>query len=326
MFEKPFVGNAPDYSDPALWLALPAETKLPVDLIYLYPTACARPFAPLVCEVDDKDMREQARAYITVQCPAFEGLCNIFAPWYRQVSGAAVFTKSFEKVDEAQWAEPRTCVFAAMDHYFEHLNGGRPWIIAGHSQGSRMLGMVLGEYMREHPDYYARMVAAYRIGDGLTRGYLAKYPHVKAAQGADDLGVCISWNTEGPGNAGRPSPVVPPDCVAINPLNWRTDDTLAGEELCLGCWFTPAGSDELVPIEERVSAALDLERGTVVVQNPALSKYSIARSVPFPLRPLVKRTFGPESYHVSDYSFFLGNIRENVELRIRKWFEVHPQA
>jgi predicted DNA-binding protein (MmcQ/YjbR family) len=29
--------------------------------------------------------------------------------------------------------------------------------------------MVLGEYMREHPDYYAKMVVAYRIGDGMTR-------------------------------------------------------------------------------------------------------------------------------------------------------------
>lgn len=327
MFDKPFVGDAPDYSDPTLWLALPAQTEHPVDLIYLYPTACMRPFAPLVCAIDDKDMRKTARAYISLQCPAFEGYCNIFVPWYRQVSGTAVFTKSFEEVDAAQWAEPRTCVFAAMDYYFEHLNGGRPWIIAGHSQGSRMLSMVLGEYMREHPEYYERMVVAYRIGDGMTRGYLAEYPHVKAAQGADDLGVCVSWNTEGPGNAGCASLVVPPDCVAINPMNWRTDDAVAGEELCLGCWnATTDGDGELVPLDVKTSAVLDLERGTVVVQNPALSKYSIAQSMPLLLRPLVKRTFGPESHHINDYSFFLGSIRENVELRIDKWFEAHPQA
>ena len=49
--------------------------------------------------------------------------------------------------------------------------------------------MVLSEYMKEHPDYYANMIAAYCIGDSLTGEYLEKNPHVKAAQTADDLGV-----------------------------------------------------------------------------------------------------------------------------------------
>jgi hypothetical protein len=189
-----------------------------------------------------------------------------------------------------------------------------------------MLGMVLGEYMREHPDYYAKMVVAYRIGDGMTRGYLAEYPHVHAAQGADDIGVCVSWNTEGPGNAGHDTLVVPPDCVAINSMNWRTDETVAGEDLCLGCYFTPMDGDALVPIAEKTSAVLDLARGTVVVQNPALSRYSVDKSMSLPLRPLVRKTFGPQSYHTCDYSFFLDNLRENVALRIQRWFEAHPQG
>lgn len=35
----------------------------------------------------------------------------------------------------------------------------------------------------------------------------------------------------------------------------------------------------------------------------------------------VKETFGPESYHGSDFSFFYYNIRENAKVRIKKWFE-----
>ena len=108
---------------------------------------------------------------------------------------------SFEEVDRAEWAEPRTDVYAALDYYFENLNQGRPYFLAGHSQGSRLCYTVLSEYMKEHPDYYANMIAAYCLGDSLTEDYLRENPHVKAAQGADDLGVVVSWNTEGPANS-----------------------------------------------------------------------------------------------------------------------------
>ena len=166
LVRKPFIGTSADYSDPDNWLALPAETSLPADVIFLYPTACMTPDAPPICELHDPATIQQAKDYLAQSGAAFEGVGNIFAPLWRQVSASFVNTRSFEEVDEAQWAEPRTDVFAAMDYYFENLNGGRPWIIAGHSQGSRLLGMVLGEYMAEHPDYYARMICAYRIGDG----------------------------------------------------------------------------------------------------------------------------------------------------------------
>ena len=318
---KPFVGTATDYSDPSHWLALPENRPFPADVIWFYPTACMDPNASLICAVDNPGMIAQAQMKYVQIASCFEGVGNIFAPLWRQVSGMALVTSSFSEVDKAEWAEPRTDIYAAMDYYFEHLNGGRPWIVAGHSQGSRMLGIMLGEYMREHPAYYERMIAAYRIGDGLTRRYLAEYPHMKPAQCADDLGVCASWNTEGPANIGRHSLVVPPECVAINPLNWRTDETVAGEELCLGCLF-PSLDGKLIPLEEKVSAVLNLERGTVIVLNPAMNKYSISE-ISGPMARQCEALFGPASFHNCDYSFFYYNIRENVKLRIRKWFEAH---
>ena len=322
MFERPFVGTAPDYSDSHYWLSLPENPHLPVDVIYLYPSACMTPTAPLVCDIDDPGLRDQGKKCLEQVRPIFEESANVFAPWWRQVSASSVMTLPFDKTDEAQWAEPRTDVFAAMDYYFENLNGGRPWIIAGHSQGSRMLGMVLGEYMSEHPDYYARMIAAYRVGDGMTRPYLAKYPHVKPAQSADDLGVCISYNTEGPQNIGHASLVVPPDCVAINPLNWRTDETPAGEELCLGCLHPDYLTSILHPVPEKVSTVLNLERGTVIVTNPEMQKYAISEGNP-EFRDFTAQLFGPSSFHNCDYSFFFYNLKENVALRVKTWFEAH---
>ena len=43
MFEKPFTGTAPDYSENKHWLALPKNPDKSVDLIFLYPSSCNDP-------------------------------------------------------------------------------------------------------------------------------------------------------------------------------------------------------------------------------------------------------------------------------------------
>ena len=141
---------------------------------------------------------------------------------------------------------------------------------------------------------------------------------MKAAQGADDLGVVVSWNTEGPANKGKDSLVVSPGAISINPLNWCIDETPAGSELNLGS-FVPhlltSGMDEL-PI--RADAVIDLERGTVMVMDPAFEKYTITALTGM---DDLEKVFGPASYHGCDYSFFYLNIRENARLRADTWFK-----
>lgn len=141
-YEKPFVGTAPDYSKPELWLALPKEPTLPVDIIYLYPSACMDPEAPVICPIEHEGAIQGAKDYFVQQASVFENVGNIFCPYWRQVNGALLAGMTFEAVDEAEWAEPRTDVYAALDYYFTNLNEGRPYIIAGSSQGSRLIGEV----------------------------------------------------------------------------------------------------------------------------------------------------------------------------------------
>ena len=89
--------------------------------------------------------------------------------------------------------------------------------------------------MRKHfndPDLQKRLVAAYLIGYSVTKDDLKKYPWMKLAQGENDTGVIITYNTEG-ADAG-PSPVLLPGAGAINPLNWRTDSTPGDRDANLG--------------------------------------------------------------------------------------------
>ena len=314
---KPFTGTPTDYSARKHWLAQPDHLDKPADLIFLYPSSCINRRAGVICTADDLSMITGARRNFSQQAMAFAPVANLFAPFWRQVNAVRLPEMSFEEVDRAEWAEPRTDVYAALDYYFENLNRGRPYFLAGHSQGSRLCYMVLSEYMKEHPDYYANMIAAYCLGDSLTKQYLEENPHVKAAQAADDLGVVVSWNTEGPANKGRNSLVVAPGAVAINPLNWRTDDTPAPAELNLGSFIPHLLLPGLHRLPVKADAVLDPERGTIIVTEPRLAKYAITAIPGF---KKFEPVFGPASYHGCDYSFFYLNIRENARLRSEAWF------
>ena len=314
---QPFTGTPTDYSRKESWLAQPDDPERAADLVFLYPSSCMDRRAGMICTVDNRSMRRGARRNFSQQATAFEPVANLFAPFWRQVNATCLAGMRFEEVDHAEWAEPRTDVYAALDYYFENLNHGRPYFLAGHSQGSRLCYIVLSEYMKEHPDYYVNMIAAYCIGDSLTKRYLEENPHIKAAQAADDLGVVVSWNTEGPANKGRESLVVAPGAVAINPLNWRTDDTPAPAEQNLGSYIPNPLFPGLIRLHVKADAALDPERGTVVVREPRLEKFAITRIPGFRnLEPV----FGPASYHGCDYSFFYLNLRENARMRAERWF------
>ena len=313
---RSFVGIPTDYSQKKHWLALPDHPDQAVDLIYLYPSSCHDKRAGVICSVDNRSMVRSAKRNLTQQAAVFQPFTNIFAPFWRQVNGMKLSEMSFEEVDRAEWAEPRTDVYAALDYYFEHLNQGRPYFLAGHSQGSRLCYMVLSEYMKEHPEYYENMIAAYCLGDSLTKQYLEKNPHVKAAQAADDVGVVVSWNTEGPANKGHSSLVVSPGAVSINPLNWRTDDTPASAELNLGSFMPYLLLPGVRRLRVKADAVIDPERGTVMVTEPRLAKCAITAIPGFKkLEPV----FGPASYHGCDYSFFYLNLRRNARKRYRAW-------
>ena len=60
-----------------------------------------------------------------------------------------------------------------------------------------MQSFVLSEYMKAHPEYLKRMIAAYVVGYSITEDYLKANPHLKFAERADDTGVIVSYNTEG---------------------------------------------------------------------------------------------------------------------------------
>ena len=302
------VGEAPDYSKEGCWYRIPEITK-DVDTFYIYSTMYfgANEGDPDCAPLDSADVLGNIDVEHAIKSSVFEDSTNLFIPFYRQ-AGMAFVLRDMEKtgsVDSAMSGIPYHDIVSALDYYFENYNEGRPFVIAGHSQGAAILRMVLKDYFKEHPEYYERMVAAYAIGFSVTKEYLESSPHLKFATGESDTGVIISWNAEGPRNAeeNAMNALVLPNAISINPLNWKLDETYASASENLGSIVIDPKSGETEIRDIGGDAQVNLARGTVITN---------ADVVPNEMHEYT----GPQSYHQDDYSIFYNNIKDNVAKRI----------
>jgi len=302
-------GNAAvvtDYADSAHWLSLPSSFEKKVDVFYLYPTVFQKVDnnEPNICNIDNPVMLKNSKTALAFQASAFETVGNIFAPYYRQADAAYALNLPYKEHDKVVGGIPKADVFAAFDYYIQNYNQGRPFILAGHSQGSNVMIYLLSEYMKDHPEVYNRMIAAYVIGYSITDEYLAKNPHLKFAEGPNDTGVIISYNTEAPIVEGV-NPVLLPGAIAINPITWTRDEELATAEKNLGSTL-PDETGKIVVVKNFADARVNKARGVVICSTADPKKL-------FRKNQLFDRGI----YHSYDYLFYYYNLRENADNRTR---------
>ncbi|MBR4400903.1 MAG: DUF3089 domain-containing protein [Synergistes sp.] len=305
-----YAADAPDYSLEDCWLQVP-QIKKDIDTFYIYSTVYIESSfeegAPDYATLDNPEMLLGALEEYATNATVYEEATNVFVPYYRQ-SGMRYAVEASKKtggIDTALSGISYDDISAALDYYFEHCNGGRPFIIAGHSQGSAMVKYVLKNYFKKHPEYYERMVAAYVIGYSVTKEDLAANPHLKFASGESDTGVIISYNTEGPKNVeeNANNVVVLPNAISINPLNWKLDATYAPASENLGSYLPNAETEMYEITNVGADAQVVLDRG-VIVTKTTYDQYAAAED------------FGPQSFHEVDYTLYYNNIKDNVAKRI----------
>ncbi|HZC38993.1 MAG TPA: DUF3089 domain-containing protein [Sphingomicrobium sp.] len=172
----------PDYSKDSTWLCLPgrkdvcstplATTALnpdgygskglspvakdpPIDCFYVYPTVSSDPGL----NSDLNPGREENLAAES-QFARFASVCRPFAPIYRQMTLNAVAAYSAGLNVNAAAMLAYSDVLAAWRNYINTKNGGRPFVLIGHSQGSVMLQMLIANEIENDPTVASRMKLA----------------------------------------------------------------------------------------------------------------------------------------------------------------------
>lgn len=307
-----------DYRREENWLCCPHQAlSYPADVFYLCPTGYIKtPKGPMTCTVDNRGMRLRLQEHLEHCASAFSTAGNFFAPYYRQASVECLLNLQGDHL-QAFADGPVTDILNAFHYYIRHFNQGRPFILAGHSQGSILMQAILSDYFKTYPEVQKRMIAAYCIGFSVTEDFMTKNPHLSFAKGRRDTGCIISFNTEAPGYEG-PNITLLPNALVINPISWTRDESLAPASQSLGSHLVIRDAyGRITRVEDRryyANARLDLARGVVVCStaDPALLKIYGLESF-----------FDPKVLHAGDYALYYYDLRKNAEDRVDAWFKTH---
>jgi hypothetical protein len=244
------------------------------------------------------------------EASVFNSCCRVFAPRYRQ---ATLYSFASDSGDGQRALElAYEDVNAAFTHYLEVDSGGRPFILAAHSQGSWHVLRLLEERISNTP-LHDRLVAAYVVGLAVpTDKFTRTLPDIPPCGSPSQVGCLVSWNTvahdiadidwytAGTGiyytdtqrwenNEGQSS-----NCP--NPLSWSDHDQFVdARENLGGAHFEGMGTPSIDP---GISDA-QCVGGLLRIHDPPDRRY---RSV----------MMGPGDYHAYDFDLFHMNVRLNA--------------
>lgn len=293
--------EGPRYDESSSWLFQELSPQKKIDVFYVYPTIYGDENPPNM-DIYKEELRDKATRSFKKQIGVYAEVGNIFAPFYRQVS-MAVLDPNEDTYKNKNFILGYKDVSRAFEYYLKHLNNDRPFILAGHSQGS----MDLITLMREHfksLNLQKKLVAAYLIGYSVTKEDFRQYPWMKPATGESDTGVIVSYNSQAPRAKG--SPVILPGAFCINPLNWKTDGTPAAASLNLGAVFFKADGSVDKRVPHYAGATVDTTTGALITVLP---------------EKLDTGGFPKGVYHIYDYSLWFQNLKQNIKLRSENYMK-----
>ena len=289
----------PDYSADTQWYVTGRQGE--ADIFYITSTETGDYLLAdgTVCHYADTyadSLRRPILAEMVGVDTLLSGGLNFYSPYYRQCS---LQTFADDSLTEARMTVPTDDVRRAFAHYLAHQNQGRPFILAGFSQGAMILLTLLREM---DDDTYQRMIAAYAIGASIPQAMADSCPHLVAAQSADDTGVTICYNS-----ARSPECALwPRSALCINPVGWRTDGTPA----TLITEPTP-----LLPPrrqqKDTLTVRLDPQSNLLLVSGYTATDYVL---------PLIGRE---GNYHTREIWLYRDCLARNMALRASEWRKKH---
>ena len=309
------VDGSADYADLDYWAAHPWKwdpsdsTPYPlrniqkdstVDVFFLHPTSYTKKKKGSNANIDDPLINAKTDyTSILYQASVFNEACRVFAPRYRQ----SHLKNFFEKEEGSKNAAFDTAyhdIKNAFEYYLKTWNKGRPFIIAGHSQGSMLAERLLKEFFEgpaSDPNLYNRLVAVYIPGWPVPKNYFSK---LKMCEDSFQTGCICSWRTlkrnfipfymkKDIGNT-----------YATNPITWTTGNEYAPRRLNKGSVLKNFNRIMLYTTDAQV------ENGFLFVKKPKFPGSFL----------FIKR-----NYHIGDINLYYMNMRENMKRRVAMFWK-----
>ena len=284
-----YIPQEPNYADTTMWITRDCDNEgTGADVFYVVST----------WEEDWTTEKGSVCHYADVWNPAHRGHMAIeinraadymtpgnrfYAPFYRHTTIEAWMTQNEDTItNRCRLAMGDVC--KAFDYFLQQRNPHRPLIIAGFSQG----GKAVVELLKHMDDEtYSQLAAAYVLGYKVTPEDTATCHHIRPAQGDSDTGVTICYNTVK--DVKYVKPVISQTCMAINPVNWRTD-------------ATPA------TLHDTITVTLSPEYHVLVVSGYSGSEYKS-----------YKNFLNVGDIHSCEPWLYCDQLRENMQLRSRRF-------
>ena len=309
-FDEEKHSYAPDYSTTESWSALPfnkdvadvlpkgetwvSDSLKEVDVFYVHPTIYQKG-SLWNAGLDMKKINRKVDKYpVRLQASVFNASCRVYAPRYRQAVVGVFYDESVDGDKALNLAYQD--VKRAFEYFLENHSNGRPFIIAGHSQGTHHTRRLLRE-MIDTTELKDRMVAAYIIGFTLVD---TLYENLKICDSADETGCYVTWMS------------YKKDCVpdgvwhkktqSINPLTWTTD---TGNVIVEDYSSTVVFNPKRIRTRKMEVQIADIGGNVLWVDTKA------------PWFRFMK------NLHIADYGLFYMDIRKNVKTRIDNYFSTN---
>ena len=293
-----YIPKAPDYNDKTMWITVDGDPQgTGADVFYVVSTweeewTTEDGHICHYADVWNPAHREHMGDWEINKVAAYMSPGNrFFAPFYRHTTIEA-FMLGNEDSTKARARLAMDDVCKAFDHFQAHRDKTRPLIIAGFSQG----GLAVVELLKHMDDEtYSQLAAAYVLGYKVTPDDTLQTKHIKAAQGADDTGVTICYNTVK--DLKYINPVIAATCMGINPVNWRTDTTPA-------------------TLHDTITVRLSPEYHVLVVSGYSGSEY-----------PAYKDFINVGDIHSCEPWLYSECLAKNISVRAEAWRKHHqPQT
>ncbi|MBM3170094.1 MAG: DUF3089 domain-containing protein [Bacteroidetes bacterium] len=275
---------------------IPADTTQ-ADVFFIYPTLYKKEGKPPYfwnADIEDDSLNQEiGESTLRFQASIFNAAGRVFAPRYRQAHLKAFFTTDLLSAKHAfDTAFHDVCM--AFEYYLKHFNKARPFILAGHSQGSLHGAYLLKKYI-DGKELQHRMVAAYLPGMALP---LDSFKTLGPCRNPSELECINSWATYAPNT----TPALNFEgCIMVNPLNWTTNQNHVKANA------NPGGTLWDFQLRPRLIDA-QIQDNALRVHKPK-----------HPLAWLIRM----KNHHVADLNFFYLSVRNNAKFRVEQWWSKH---